>query len=226
MGLLDRFEQKLDRLVNGAFAKAFRSEVQPVEIAAALQRELDDRAAVVSRTRTVVPNIFIVEVSTLDHERLAVYQDTVAGELASLAGEYAQEQRYTFLGPVTVKITEQPALTTGMIRIRSEVSHGQQSEQRAPVVPGEGQPHLEVDGMRYPLHAVTRLGRGTDMTIRVDDPGVSRAHAEIVLGSDVTIRDLGSTNGTLVDGRMITSQVLRDGSRIQLGTTTLIYRAR
>lgn len=226
MGLLDRFEQKLDRLVNGAFAKAFRSEVQPVEIAAALQRELDDRAAVMSRSQTVVPNTFTVEVSSMDHQRLSVYQETVANELALLVTEYAQEQRYTFLGPVTVRLQEQPALTTGMIRIRSEVTKGAHGEPRPAIVPGDGQPHLEVDGINYPLHAVTRLGRGTDMTIRVDDPGVSRAHAEIVLGSDVTIRDLGSTNGTLVDGRMVTTQVLRDGARIQLGTTTLIYRAR
>jgi pSer/pThr/pTyr-binding forkhead associated (FHA) protein len=62
--------------------------------------------------------------------------------------------------------------------------------------------------------------------IRIDDPGVSRHHAEITLGTDVTLRDLGSTNGTLVNGRMVATAVLTDGSRIQLGTTTLTYRAR
>ena len=73
---------------------------------------------------------------------------------------------------------------------------------------------------------MTRLGRGTDVDIRIDDPGVSRHHAEITLGTDVTIRDLGSTNGTLVNGRMVGTQILIDGARVQLGSTTLTYRAR
>ena len=89
MGMLDNFEKKLDRMVNGAFAKAFKSEVQPVEIAAGLQRELDDRATVVSRARTVVPNRFVVELSTADFERLSAYESTVNDELAGLVREYA-----------------------------------------------------------------------------------------------------------------------------------------
>jgi hypothetical protein len=225
MGMLDNFEHKLDRLVNGAFAKAFKSEVQPVEIAAALQRELDDRATVVSRARTVVPNAFGVELAAPDYQRLVAYEQTVVQELSGLVRDYAQEQRYAFLGAVTVTLAPEPTLSTGMFRVRSEVRPGPGGAP-APAAPGEDQPHLEVDGIKYPLHAVTRLGRGTEVDIRVDDPGVSRQHAEIVLGADVTIRDLNSTNGTLVDGRMISSQVLRDGARIQLGTTTLVYRAR
>jgi len=225
VGLLDSFEKKLDRLVNGAFAKAFKSEVQPVEIAAGLQRELDDRATVVSRARTVVPNIFVVELSPHDYARLSDFEVTVNEELAVLVREYAQQQRYSFVGAAEVTLAGNPELGTGVFRIRSEVRPGPDS---APVRSGDvsGQPHLEADGLRYGLQAVTRLGRGTDVDIRIDDPGVSRHHAEIVLGTDVTIRDLGSTNGTLVDGRMISSVVLRDGARIQLGTTTLTYRAR
>jgi hypothetical protein len=84
MSLLDRFEQRLDRLVNGAFAKAFPSEVQPVEIAAALEREISDRAAVVSRERTVVPNAFTVDLAPVDHERLSGYAAVLSGELADL----------------------------------------------------------------------------------------------------------------------------------------------
>ena len=105
MGLLDRFEQRLDRMVNGAFARAFKAEVQPVEIAAALQREMDDRAAVVSRGRTVVPNVFAVDLSPHDHDRLAVYAETLTEELAGMVREYAEEQRYTFLGGTSVELT-------------------------------------------------------------------------------------------------------------------------
>ena len=225
MGLLDNFEKRLDRMVNGAFAKAFKSEVQPVEIAAGLQRELDDRSTVVSRSRTVVPNVFVAELSPADFARLSAYEHTVADELAGLVRDYAQQQRYAFVGAVEVSLAEDPNLGTGVFRIRSEVRPGQSAD-----TPGHvdvtGQPHLEVDGVTYALHAVTRLGRGTDVDIRIDDPGVSRHHAEIVLGTDVTIRDLGSTNGTLVNGRMVSVAVLGAGDRIQLGTTTLTYRAR
>jgi hypothetical protein len=225
VGRLDSFEKRLDRLVNGAFAKAFKSEVQPVEIAANLQRELDDRATIVSRARTVVPNIFVVELSAADYQRLSAFDETVSSELAGLVREYAQEQRYAFVGAVEIALAEDPGLGTGVFRVRSEVRAGPQPDAQAAVAVA-GQPHLEVDGITYPLHAVTRLGRGTDVDIRIDDPGVSRNHAEIVLGTDVTIRDLGSTNGTLVNGRGVGTAILSDGARIQLGSTTLTYRAR
>jgi hypothetical protein len=225
MGMLDNFEKKLDHLVNGAFARAFKSEVQPVEIAAGLQRELDDRATIVSRARTVVPNVFTVELSSADFARLSAFEHTVSDELAGLVREYAQQQRYAFVGAAEVSLAEDPDLGTGLFRIRSEVRPGPQGEAPTPA-DVSGQPHLEVDGITYPLVAVTRLGRGTEADIRIDDPGVSRNHAEIVLGTDVTIRDLNSTNGTRVNGRMISSVLLEDGARIQLGTTTLTYRAR
>ena len=99
MGLLDRFEDRLDRIVNGAFAKAFKSEVQPVELAAALQKEMDDRAAIVSRGRTVTPNIFTIDLSPHDDERLSVYRDALQGELGTVVTEYAAEQGYSLLGP-------------------------------------------------------------------------------------------------------------------------------
>ncbi len=225
MGLLENFEQKLDRMVNGAFAKAFKSEVQPTEIGAGLTRELDQRAAVISRARTVVPNVFSVELSSDDYTRLTQYEETLCTEFALLVRQHAEAQRYSFVGPAEVTLAEDASLGTGVFRIRSSSRQGPGAN--AAVTPDvEGQPHLEVDGIVYPLGSVTRLGRGTDMDIRVDDPGCSRHHAEIVLGTDVVIRDLNSTNGTSVNGRRISSAVLADGARIQLGTTTLTYRAR
>ena len=102
MGLLDRFEDSLDRLVNGAFARAFKAEVQPVEIASALQREVNDRAAVIDRSRTVIPNVFHIELSEHDYRRLAVFRDALQTELATLVRDYGGEQGYTLLGPVQV----------------------------------------------------------------------------------------------------------------------------
>jgi hypothetical protein len=231
VGLLDRFEQRLDRMVNGAFARAFKAEVQPVEIAAALQREMDDRAAVVSRGRTVVPNVFAVDLSPHDHDRLAVYAETLTEELAGMVREYAEEQRYTFLGGTTVELTRDETLDTGLFRVTSEakaeVASTPQGARTPPLPPSDaGHPRLVADDIAHPLtRAVTRLGRGTDVDIRVDDPGVSRHHAEILLGREIVLRDLGSTNGTYVDGVQVGETVLHDGAVVQLGATRLTFRA-
>jgi hypothetical protein len=231
VGLLDRFEQRLDRMVNGAFARAFKAEVQPVEIAAALQREMDDRAAVVSRGRTVVPNVFVIDLSPHDHDRLSVYADTLTDELAGMVREYAEEQRYTFVGGATVALTLDDSLETGLFRVHSEAKAEVASVPQGGRVPasppeGAGHPRLIVDDVAHPLtRAVTRLGRGTDVDIRVDDPVVSRHHAEILLGREVLLRDLNSTNGTYVDGVQVGETVLHDGAVVQLGGTRLTFRA-
>ncbi|MFN8159338.1 MAG: DUF3662 and FHA domain-containing protein [Candidatus Nanopelagicales bacterium] len=231
VGLLDRFEQRLDRMVNGAFARAFKAEVQPVEIAAALQREMDDRAAVVSRGRTVVPNVFSVELSPHDHDRLSVYSSTLTEELAGMVREYAEEQRYTFVGGIEVTLGRDEDLETGLFRVLSEARAGVASTPqgaRVPAAPpeGVGQPRLVVDGVAHPLtRAVTRIGRGTDVDLRVDDPGVSRHHAEILLGREVVLRDLGSTNGTYVDGVQVGETALHDGAVVQVGGTRLTFKA-
>lgn len=227
MGLLERFEDSLDRLVNGAFARAFKAEVQPVEIASALQREISDRAAVIDRTRTVIPNLFHVELSPHDYRRLAVFRDALQTELATLVRDYSAEQGYTLLGPVTVELGQDDDLETGIFRVRSEA----RAEVRASGSQQAGgidarQPRLELNGMAYPLvRAVNRLGRGSDTDIRIDDPGASRNHCEIVLGQPVLLRDLNSTNGTLVAGQRVSQIELRDGTEIVIGKTILTFRS-
>lgn len=223
MGILDRFEQRVDRTVNGAFAKAFKSEVQPVELAAAIQRELDERAAIVSRGRTVVPNVFTVLLSNEDFDRLAVYAETLQSELVGLAREYAEEQRYTFLGPVSVAMQLDDNLDTGIFRITSEAKAAVTARARGSAATGAT---LVAAGGEYAIgKGRTRLGRGTDADIRIDDPGVSRHHCDIVLGNDAVIHDLGSTNGTYVDGVQVAEKVLRDGSVIRVGSTSLTFRS-
>lgn len=274
MGVLQRFERRLEGLVNGAFAKAFKSEVQPVEIASALQRECDDRAAPVSQGRVMVPNDFTVELGAHDYERLATYAGPLSAELAELLQEHGREQRYMFVGPVEVKFERVQDLTTGMFRIRSQALAGvvqmpgypqqapgygaapgyppmggempggvpAQQPFGAPPPAGFGQPAspggypppaqagpgtcwIEVNGVRHPLsRAVTSLGRGTDVDLRIDDPSVSRRHAEIRVGVPSVISDLGSTNGIVVDDQHVRQAQLRDGSVIHLGNTTIIFR--
>jgi len=228
VGLLERFEDSLDRLVNGAFARAFKAEVQPVEIASAIQREIDDRAAVVDRERTVIPNVFHIELSDHDYKRLAVFRDALQTELAGLVVEYGAEQRYTLLGSVTVTFGQDDELDTGIFRVRSEAraeikSQGGQQAQGVDVI--AGQPRLVVGEVAYPLvRAITRLGRGSDADIRVDDPGTSRNHCEIILGAPAILRDLNSTNGTFINGARITEMALEDGTAIKIGSTTMVFR--
>jgi hypothetical protein len=118
MGLFQRVEQKLEKAVNGAFAKAFRADVQPVEIASAIRRAMDDRAAVLGRGRTIVPNLFTIELSDNDYERLTEYEEDLEIELIAAAEEHADTQRYQPGGPLQVSFESAPDLETGVFRVR------------------------------------------------------------------------------------------------------------
>ena len=236
MGVLQRFERRLENMVNRPFAKAFKAEVQPVEIASRLQRECDDRAAIVARGRTMVPNDFTVALGPHDHERLNVYALPLGAELAAMVREHAEEQGYSFHGPVTVGLELDEDLPTGQFNVRSAVHSAVSAVQDAPVPPvgapsPEGElaadvPWVEMGTTTYALrHPVTRIGRGTDCDLRIDDPGVSRHHAELRRsGGDVTLVDLASTNGISVDGERVDSARLRDGAVVMLGSTRLTFR--
>jgi hypothetical protein len=237
MGMLQRFENRLEQLVSGAFAKAFRSAVQPVEIAAALQREVDNSAQILSRNRRLVPNQFHVELSPSDHERLAPYSSTLSEELSDMLRDHAQDQSYVFTGPVAISFHQRDDLSTGRFRVRSaaqalvtpasERSLTDTAVRRASVI-------LEVNGVRHPVEPPGLVvGRGTEADLRINDPGVSRRHAEIRVdprtgggheGVDVSVVDLGSTNGMLVDGRRVQQATLQDGATIKLGNTTMRVR--
>ncbi|MFJ6609799.1 FhaA domain-containing protein [Streptomyces sp. NPDC091289] len=280
MGVMKRFEQRLEGLVNGTFAKVFKSEVQPVEIAGALQRECDNNATIWNRERTVVPNDFIVELSTPDYERLSPYSGQLGDELSGLVRDYAKQQRYTFMGPIKVHLEKADDLDTGLYRVRSRTlaSSSSQQDPSAPSQPAAGRPAapqapggygyppsaappmpaapppgtgrppaptndrrppatpgplpdartrrwIEINGTRHQISRPTLvMGRSTDADVRIDDPGVSRRHCEIRTGTPSTIQDLGSTNGIVVDGQHTTRATLRDGSRIVVGSTTIVYR--
>jgi hypothetical protein len=227
MGVMDRFERRLDRLVSGTFARAFKSEVQPVEVAAALQRECDDRAAIVTRGLTMVPNDFSVELGQHDYDRLAMYAEPLGAELAAMVREHAEEQTYQFVGPVVVRFELVDDLDTGMFRVLSKaVASGPVPEPgSATHAPGETSAALEVGASTLALtRRHTVLGRGAECDLRLDDPGISRRHAEIVLSDPPRISDLQSTNGTFVDGERVTSAELYNGARIGIGSLTAVFR--
>jgi hypothetical protein len=240
MGLLDNLEARLDRIVNGSFSKAFKSEVQPVELGAALQQEIDNRADTITG-QTVVPNIFIIELGPVDHERLATYFETLSVELGTLADAYSSEQRYTTVDLAHISFDLDAELETGVFRIRSTaakrpadvVAASLVAQNATPQVPltsftPEATPYLtSITGEEFKItKSVTNIGRGVEADIQIDDTSVSRLHCAIVLGSEVIVRDLGSTNGTVVDGDRASESVLRDGSIIKIGNITLTYMSK
>lgn len=118
MGIINRVENGLAKAVHGAFAKAFKSEVQPVEIASAIRRAMDDRAALVGHGRSIVPNLYTIELSETDFDRLGEYEDELADELVAAAEEHAESQGYQPGGPLEVSLIEGEGLETGVFRVR------------------------------------------------------------------------------------------------------------
>jgi hypothetical protein len=235
MGLLQRFESRLEQAVSGAFAKAFRSAVQPVELAAALQREVDNSAQILSRERRLVPNAFDIELSPLDSERLGPYSDTLSRELTTMLQDYAEQQHYVFAGPVSIGFDQEDDLGTGRFRVRSRAAAQVEAAPRPPrpTVPPPAAPRrprpqvvLEVNGTRHPLVDRVVVGRGTEADLRINDPGVSRRHAVLRLeeAGDLVVEDLGSTNGTLVEGQRVDRARLDDGATVRIGHTDLLVR--
>lgn len=216
MGLLDSFERGLERAVNGAFAKTFKSGLAPVEITSALRRELDTKAAVVSRERILVPNRFVVRLSTVDHERMAALGPTLTDELVQQVQRHATAQHYSFAGGISIRFEQDPGLSQGMIEVRSENVQGQVS----------WTPVLDINGKRHPItHSRTIIGRGSDATITVDDTGISRKHVEILWdGKRAQVNDLGSTNGSKLNGQPVHQAPLQPDSVIDIGRNRIVFR--
>ena len=288
MSVLQRFEKRLEGLVEGAFAKVFKGVVHPVEIASAMQREAEAHKAILAGGRTLVPNRYVIDLSPYDHGRLAPYAAALAQELAQAQAEHIGEHGWTVYGDVIVEVERGEGLDTGMFRVTAEVFTG--GEEPAPAYgpppgqpdpgygpppgppPGPGGPGAPMppgapggyppgdmpvspagpgpqfgpppgapvsgqpggrnvrlvsgDGREYGISiGSTTMGRGEQASMRLPDVGISRRHARLDFdGSQVVLTDLGSTNGTLVNGQRISAVALNPGDVIQIGTTSLTLR--
>jgi Protein of unknown function (DUF3662)/FHA domain len=216
MGLA-RFEKRLERTVEGAFARAFKSQVRPVEIARRMLREMDLSVDVGVKGRRTAPNHFVIALSAEDVERLSGMLDLLAAELAEEVEAHAQDEGYTLKGPATVELAEDSVLRTGVIEVTSEFRAGTRvarpiawlsdgTSVRHPIAPG--QPVI--------------IGRQPDCQVIINDTNVSRRHAELrAEGDHVTVRDLGSLNGTKVNGRGVPpdkGSVANIGDEISVGS--------
>jgi hypothetical protein len=210
-----RFERRLEQLVEGTFSKAFRGELQPVEIGRRLVREMDAGRTLGVRG-TVVPNNFAIELAPEDSERFAGFRDALAHELADAARDHARDEGYRFEGPVEVNLVESDQARRGAVRVTATIVAGPSGVPGSLVLP---------DGRRVTLgDAKAVIGRMPDCAVALSDPQVSRQHAEVHrddLGYRVV--DLGSMNGTQVNGVTVREHVLADGDVITVGATSIRY---
>lgn len=216
MGFLENFEKGLERIVTGAFSKTFKSELQPIEIAAAIRAEMDSKASIVSRDRILAPNTFNVRLSAADFQRMRALGANLVSELTSLTQTHAQKQGFQFGAALDIKLIEDGSLNLGQIVVASTTEE----------IAVSWKPQLELNGRPYLLTAArTSVGRDASADIQIDDSGLSRKHFEILWdGAKAGIRDLGSTNGTKVDGRAITEAPLQNESRISAGRSAFTFR--
>lgn len=213
------FEGRLERMVEGTFSRLFRSSVKPVEFGRKLQREMDSRRSVAVDGRTIVPNWYAFGISTEDSDQLVDILGTLRRELSDAAREHARDEGYAFVGPVEIGISADPDLRTGLLTVESRFL---ESEGGRP--PGS---LVLPTGDRVPLgEYVVSIGRQADCTIVLADPNVSRVHAEVrPAGDGFVVADLGSTNGTKVNGVRVAEHELHDGDEVRFGNTAARFEA-
>lgn len=217
---LQSFERSLERMVEGVFARGSRSSLRPVELGRRLLREMDDHRSVDVKGRRIVPNEFTFHLSAKDHAALRDIEDALGIELAESAREYARGENYHFMGPVNIALEVDNNLRGGRFEVVSRMKES---------VTGGGAGSLVMpSGERIPLDRPSVvIGRLPDCDISLSDPNVSRRHTEVrVAGSGYLVADLGSTNGTKVNGvRIDGDRMLTDGDIVSVGSTHLRFEA-
>jgi hypothetical protein len=249
MAVLRSLEAKIEGLFEGIFGRAFRTHVQPIELARKLAKEMDDHRSV-SVSRVYVPNEYTVYLSPADRRQFSGYEGSLVGELQEYLAEHARREQYALLTPPRVLVTTDGDLAVGEFGIATRLVAGEARDETPPELPleepaqtmvyrtptptpappPEPKPEPEVVSLRIggKTHAVTApkvvIGRSRDCDIRVADLNASRRHAELRKDGDgYVIVDLGSMNGTLVNGKAVGRERLEDGDRITLGSTEIVF---
>ncbi len=222
MGLAD-IERRLERLVEGFFSKAFRSDVQPAEIARRMLRE-QEAAKTVSVGAVYSPNLYEVHLSPQDHERLAGLADELSTEFQKLLKDNARDRGWRLPGGIDIAFVADQNQQEGQFEVAA--LHKSDDSSSSQVM--EAELHLAGDdGQVWKLtgHQLT-VGRLASCDVVIPDPNASREHARLELREDGwVIVDLDSTNHTFVNGAMIKERTLREGDEIRIGQVVLRYQA-
>jgi hypothetical protein len=248
MSMLRNLEAKLGGLVEGAFGRAFKTSVQPVELAHKLAKEMEDNQ-MVSVSRSYVPNHYRVFLSPQDRDQFASYEPALRKELSDYLLEHARQERLALTSRPQVEFHTDERLELGEFGIQAQLLTPPEDEESAAAAPSAGdfghtmvysperearriepvderrQALLVGDGRRSRLSGSrVVVGRSRDCDVVVSDPNVSRRHAELRHGDDGwSVTDLGSTNGVRVNGRRVDQSALRPGDRITIGLTELTF---
>lgn len=252
MSILRDFEKRLEGAVEGAFARAFRSYLQPVELAKALQRYASNYQQV-GLDGVLIPNVYRFQVSPEDHQRLSGFSTSLKRELAEVVTRTAQDRGWRLQGPVRIELIEGDQVRTGRYELRGKVDDPESMAAAAAASaaaaaapsaagavaqsrPEEGATRVlatsaptatlvGADGRRHTVSGTATIGRLPECEVTLDDPAVSRRHARLAHnGSGYTVEDLGSTNGVRLNGEPVTRAVpLRDGDRLDLGGVRVTF---
>ena len=240
MSILRDFERRLEGLVEGFFAKAFRSGLQPIELAKRALREMETGHTVGIRD-VWAPNRYTFTLSTADQERFAQAEGAIASELRQLIRDGADERGWKLVGPAEVLFQTDPSLGRGEFRCEAALVEGpdrpmtgemarvaaEQGGER-PEPSGPAMLYLVENGKRtksFELDKdVVSIGRLSESDVPLQDPGASRTHAEIRRTENgYVLADLGSTNGTMVNEATVSERALQEGDRITIGRTVLEF---
>jgi hypothetical protein len=255
VSVLRSIEQKIEGLFEGLFGRAFRTNVQPVELARKLVKEMEDHRTV-SVSRVYVPNEYTVYLSPVDHEQFADYESSLRIELQDYLAEHARREGYVLLTPPTVRMETDDDLAMGEFGIATRMVQGERATAGAegppqPVEPGATMVYrpaapLPADGpapdvalaqevvtltVRGKRREITSrrvvIGRSKDCDVQITDPNASRRHAELRQeGSAYWLVDLDSTNGTTVNGHRTARAKLDSGDMITIGSTDMLFERR
>lgn len=225
MSVLRDFEKRLGGLVEGLFAKTFRAGLQPVELAKRVLREMDAGRTVGVDGKVVVPNKYEFRLSAVDRERFEDAEKHMIDELGQVVRGGARERKWILMGPPKIVFKTDEHLKKGVFKCKASLAEGVDVNAPAPA-----QLQLVQDGRHGRMfdlapNSVATIGREDTCDIVITDPAASRKHAEVRTDGDTfTLTDLGSTNGTQVEGAPVSRHVLEDGEHIVIGETVLEFR--
>jgi len=215
--VLRAFERRLENLVEGTFARVFKSGLTPLEIGRRIQREADANQSLAVDGSIAVPNHYWVYVSTVDYDRFAEVSRTLCAELAEALRDHARDEEYRLFGPVVVTLVEANDYAEGSLQVQAQWREVEQQAGRASLVLSTGE--------RVPVgDDGFTIGRLADCSLVLTDTNVSRMHAEINKSHGRwMLLDLGSTNGTTVNGTPISEIEVTNGDLIVFGSAPATF---